>query len=52
MSVIPVVVDDLSGSLGGVPILRDGSFDVEQHEGVALLGGNGSGKTTLVKAVL
>jgi zinc transport system ATP-binding protein len=52
MSVIPVVVDDLSVSLGGLPILRDVSFAVEQHEVVALLGGNGSGKTTLVKALL
>jgi zinc transport system ATP-binding protein len=52
MSVNPVVVDDLSVSLGGLPILRDVSFTVEQHEVVALLGGNGSGKTTLVKAVL
>jgi zinc transport system ATP-binding protein len=52
MSVIPVVVDELSVSLAGVPILRDVSFAVEQHEVVALLGGNGSGKTTLVKAVL
>jgi zinc transport system ATP-binding protein len=52
MSVIPVVVDDLNVSLGGLPILRDVSFAVEQHEVVALLGGNGSGKTTLVKALL
>lgn len=52
MSVRPVVVDDLNVSLGGVPILRDVSFSVDEREVVALLGGNGSGKTTLVRAVL
>lgn len=52
MSMRPVVVDDLSVSLGGVPILRDVSFSVDEDEIVALLGGNGSGKTTLVRAVL
>jgi zinc transport system ATP-binding protein len=52
MSVTPVALSDLSVSLGGVPILRDVSLTVEQHEVVALLGGNGSGKTTLVRALL
>ena len=52
MPVTPLVVDDLSVSLGGVPILRDVSFSVGDGEIVALLGGNGSGKTTLVRAVL
>jgi zinc transport system ATP-binding protein len=52
MSVTPVFVDNLSVSLGGLPILRDVSFAVDQHEVVALLGGNGSGKTTLVRAAL
>jgi len=52
MSVSPVVVEGLSVSLGGVPILRDVSFSVAEHDVVALLGGNGSGKTTLVRALL
>jgi zinc transport system ATP-binding protein len=52
MPVKPVQVDGLSVSLGGVPILRDVSFAVEDREVVALLGGNGSGKTTLIRALL
>lgn len=52
MQLTPVAISDLGVSLGGVPILRDVSLGVEQHEVVALLGGNGSGKTTLVRALL
>ena len=48
----PVAITNLGVSLGGVPILRDVSMVVEQHEIVALLGGNGSGKTTLIRALL
>jgi zinc transport system ATP-binding protein len=52
MSVTPVAITNLGVSLGGVPILRDVSMVVEQHEIVALLGGNGSGKTTLIRGLL
>lgn len=48
----PVAITNLGVSLGGVPILRDVSMVVEQHEIVALLGGNGSGKTTLIRGLL
>lgn len=48
----PVAIANLGVSLGGVPILRDVSMVVEQHEIVALLGGNGSGKTTLIRGLL
>jgi zinc transport system ATP-binding protein len=52
MPVTPVSITGLGVSLGGVPILRDVSLLVENHEVVALLGGNGSGKTTLIRALL
>jgi zinc transport system ATP-binding protein len=52
MQVTPVAITALGVSLGGVPILRDVSLVVEEHEVVALLGGNGSGKTTLIRALL
>ncbi|MCL2735299.1 MAG: ATP-binding cassette domain-containing protein [Propionibacteriaceae bacterium] len=45
-------VDSLSLSLGGLPILKDISFQIEEGTTVALLGANGSGKSTLVKAIL
>jgi zinc transport system ATP-binding protein len=47
----PVVLDQVSVSIGGRPILRDVDLDVLDGEMVTLLGPNGSGKSTLVRAV-
>lgn len=49
----PVVsLHDVGIALGGRPIVRDVSFEVERGQVVALLGANGSGKSTLVKALV
>lgn len=49
----PVVsVSHVGVSLGGLPILRDVSCQVDPGQITALLGGNGAGKSTLLKAVL
>jgi ABC-type nitrate/sulfonate/bicarbonate transport system ATPase subunit len=37
--------------LGGRTILKDVSFEINQHETVAVLGASGSGKTTLLKLI-
>jgi zinc transport system ATP-binding protein len=47
----PVVLDQVSVSIGGRPILRDVDLTVQEGEMVTLLGPNGSGKSTLVRAV-
>ncbi len=47
-----VRVDSLSVALGGLPILKDISFEIAGRQTVALQGGNGSGKTTLLRAIL
>lgn len=47
-----VVVSHVGVSLGGLPILRDVSCQVNTGEITALLGGNGAGKSTLLKAIL
>ena len=47
----PVLLDQVSVSIGGRPILRDVDLTVRTGDMVTLLGPNGSGKSTLVRAV-
>lgn len=47
----PVILDQVSVSIGGRPILRDVDLTVRAGDMVTLLGPNGSGKSTLVRAV-
>lgn len=44
-------LDDVRKSFGNTQVLRGISFDIHQHEVVALLGHSGSGKSTLMKCV-
>lgn len=44
-------LDGIRKSFNGNEVLRDISFDVNQHEVVAVLGPSGSGKSTLMKCV-
>jgi zinc/manganese transport system ATP-binding protein len=47
-----LVVEDLSVSLGGRPVLRQVSFTVRAGGFCGLIGANGAGKTTLLRAIL
>jgi zinc transport system ATP-binding protein len=47
----PVLLDRVSVSIGGRPILRDVDLTVRTGDMVTLLGPNGSGKSTLVRSV-
>ncbi len=44
-------VENVTKSFGRTPVLRGISFDVKEHEVVALLGPSGSGKSTLMKCI-
>ncbi|WP_159880818.1 ATP-binding cassette domain-containing protein [Aquitalea denitrificans] len=44
-------VENISVTLGGVPILREVSLTVEPQRIVTILGANGAGKTTLLRAI-
>jgi manganese/iron transport system ATP-binding protein/manganese/zinc/iron transport system ATP- binding protein len=45
-------VEALSAGYGGVPVLRDVSFEAEPGQSVCVLGPNGGGKTTLFRVLL
>ena len=47
-----LAVDRVNTFYGKSHILRDVSFDVREHEIVALLGRNGAGKSTLLKTII
>ncbi|MCL1906749.1 MAG: ATP-binding cassette domain-containing protein [Propionibacteriaceae bacterium] len=47
-----IAVNSMGVSLGGLPIVKDISFQIDTGQTVAVLGSNGSGKTTLIKAIL
>ncbi len=44
-------VQNLTGGYGGVPIVKDLTFQVNKGEMFGILGPNGSGKTTLLKMI-
>ncbi len=44
-------VTDLFSGYGKVPILNQVSFEVREHEMVAIIGPNGAGKSTLLKTI-
>lgn len=47
-----IEVKNLSVKYGGIEVLSDVSFDIDEGDYVGIIGPNGSGKTTLVRALL
>ena len=45
-------VENLNVSLGGLPILENLTFDIEEGDALTIIGPNGSGKTVLLKTLL
>lgn len=45
-------VENLNVSLGGMPILENLTFEVEEGDALTIVGPNGSGKTVLLKTLL
>ncbi len=45
-------VSNLHKSFNDVPVLRDVSFHIEEHEKAAIVGINGAGKTTLLRLIM
>lgn len=43
---------NISKAFGGVPIIRQASFHIEDHEKAAIVGINGAGKSTLLKIII
>ena len=46
-----LTVSHISKSFSEVPVIRDGSFFLEEHEKAAVVGINGAGKSTLLKMI-
>ncbi|MGI6107728.1 MAG: ABC-F family ATP-binding cassette domain-containing protein [Lachnospiraceae bacterium] len=46
-----LTVSHISKSFSEVPVIRDGSFFLEDHEKAAVVGINGAGKSTLLKMI-
>lgn len=44
-------ISNLVAGYGAVPVLRDLSLQVDEHEAVALVGANAAGKTTLLRTI-